>query len=69
VQAANALLPAVVAGKSYSSHITLLDMYDAITDPTIGGGYDDAVHPSSSGYVDMAGRLWTGLETALAECR
>lgn len=69
VQAFNALLPALIAGKSYASSITLSLMYDAITRAVVGQGYNDVVHPSDEGYGDMATRMWVALQVALAQCR
>lgn len=65
VQAANALLPAVVSGKSYAANITLIDMYAAIRRPVVGQGYNDAVHPNDEGYTDMATAMWAGGLSAL----
>lgn len=67
VQATNALLPAIVAGKSYVANITLVPIYNCIVNQTIGGagGYYDVVHPSDVGNQNMATAWWASLQPVL----
>lgn len=71
VQAANALLPGIVAGKSFASAITYLpQIYACIPSPTIGLNMNDAVHPNDTGDAYYAAALWAnGLQTAVLNAR
>ena len=62
VQACNALLPAIAAGKSYASHLTLVDCYDFAGGP---GGMFDLVHPNTAGHINGGTIIYNGCLTAL----
>lgn len=66
VQTVNAGLAAVVAGKSFASVITLIDVYDAAG---VGGMADD-VHYNDVGATNIANAIWAGgFQTALTAAR
>lgn len=66
VQTVNAGLAAVVAGKSFASAVTLIDVYDAAG----VGGMADAVHYNDVGATNIANAIWAGgFQTALAAAR
>lgn len=71
VQAANALFAGVLAGKSYSSHLHLVDMYASITNPSVGVNMHDAIHPNDAGYTLMGSAMWadSGFQAALLAAR
>lgn len=59
----NAGLPAIVASKSYSAHITLIHTYDSTCDNS--SCYESTpvvslVHFNDQGYTDAETRIWTG---------
>lgn len=57
VQAFNAAIPGIVAGKGSLTH--LVDMYSAITTADLA----DGVHPNATGYDKMAARWFTALQS------
>lgn len=65
VQAANALLPAMIAGKAFASYVTLIDQYNALLD----GDYADAVHPAAAGYAKLAAVYWSAMSATVASLR
>ncbi len=65
IQTINAGLPAVVAGKSYASHVTLIDIYNTCPYPAFHTT-NDKVHPNDAGYTSIAATMWSnGFQTAL----
>lgn len=72
VQAVNAGLPALIAGKSYASHVTLnAGFYNGIADQTVGGGYAaGGIHPNDTGFTTNLGTVvYNGLVTPVAKAR
>jgi lysophospholipase L1-like esterase len=71
VQAYNALIPGVIASKSYKANIWFVDMYNAVTRQVVGQGYNDVVHPNDEGYGNMATVKWANpnYQAALAAAR
>lgn len=65
VQAANALLPAMIAGKAYASYVTLVDQYGALLD----GDYSDTVHPAASGYGKLAVLYYAAIQSTVRALR
>lgn len=63
VQALNALLPGVIAGKSYAANIIYADAIYGCTD---ADGMNDAVHPNDLGHQRYAAALLPYLEVAIA---
>ncbi len=57
VQAFNAAIPGIVAGRDRLTH--LVDMYSAITTADLA----DGVHPNATGYDKMAARWFTALQS------
>jgi len=60
-QTFNAGIAAVVAGKSYRTHITTFDQYNALLD----ADYNDAVHPNDAGYTKLAAIYGPAIRSAL----
>lgn len=58
ITAYNALLPAIVAGKSFASRVTLFDQASLINPNT---DLTDGLHPNPTGYGKLATGIWSGV--------
>jgi lysophospholipase L1-like esterase len=67
VQTVNAGIPAMVAGKSYKSSITVVDIYSSVSSANIPGG----LHPNDAGYTQYGAFIAadSGWQRALSNAR
>lgn len=54
VQAYNALVPGIIAGKAYASRVWFVNIYDCVERQVVGEGYSDFVHLKNEGYNNLA---------------
>jgi len=63
VQAVNAMLPGIIAGKSYADHLGLIPAYASAGG---AGGMFDAVHPNTPGHIGVGTAIYNGAVPILA---
>ena len=56
-----ARINAAWADQSAAGRLILVDMYNALTNRTVGGDFADNLHPNDAGYQKMANAWWTRL--------
>lgn len=67
VQAANALLPATIAGKSYAANVTLIDVYASCS---VAGDYSDGIlHPNDVGCPKVAAAAYPSFAAMVTQAR